>query len=311
MSQKDIKLLWGRSGNRCAIRDCRKELTQDKKAVSSAYTLGEQAHIVGEKEGAARGNSPLTSEEREGYHNRILLCPTHHTDIDENEEDWPVERLYQLKSEHELWVSETLSVVKDDKALAAGITVSNIIDAAVTLCRFETWYDWTQRALSPTPIWSDQHIEDIECFEMKVRAAIWPEQFGELRRAALTLSCCLVRAKDVFLRHGRLQDSGEVWKALRFYKAYGHNPDYDRDLEKFNTWVQECYDLVYEATKAANWFADVVRKDLNPFFFIKAGKFVVTDRLFRDLTDMSSAPEYSQEERKGLPAILVLGEYGK
>ncbi|WP_284223853.1 hypothetical protein, partial [Brevundimonas denitrificans] len=62
MSQKDIKLLWGRSGNRCAIRDCRKELTQDKKAVSSAYTLGEQAHIVGEKEGAARGNSPLTSE---------------------------------------------------------------------------------------------------------------------------------------------------------------------------------------------------------------------------------------------------------
>lgn len=28
ITQKDIKLLWGRSGNRCSI--CRRELTQDK-----------------------------------------------------------------------------------------------------------------------------------------------------------------------------------------------------------------------------------------------------------------------------------------
>ena len=43
---KDIKILWGRSGNRCAI--CRTQLTQDAAAVSAAFTLGEQAHIVGE-----------------------------------------------------------------------------------------------------------------------------------------------------------------------------------------------------------------------------------------------------------------------
>ena len=62
IKQKDIKLLWGRSGNRCAI--CQIILTQDKTKASAAFTLGEQAHIVGEKEEAPRGKSPLTEEER-------------------------------------------------------------------------------------------------------------------------------------------------------------------------------------------------------------------------------------------------------
>ncbi|MEA1975365.1 MAG: hypothetical protein U9N10_07360, partial [Bacillota bacterium] len=42
---------------------------------------------VGEKEDAARGKSQLSLDERNTYHNLILLCPTHHTEIDKNEED--------------------------------------------------------------------------------------------------------------------------------------------------------------------------------------------------------------------------------
>ena len=129
INQKDIKLLWGRSGNRCAL--CRTVLTQDKRAVSAAYTVGEQAHIVGEKESAARGKSLLTSDERNSYHNLILLCPTDHTIIDENEEDWPVEKLHLKKSEHELWVVETLSESVDQKDIATQASVTNIIDLSL------------------------------------------------------------------------------------------------------------------------------------------------------------------------------------
>jgi HNH endonuclease len=100
IKQKDIKLLWGRAANRCAI--CRVELIQDKNAASSSYTIGEQAHIVGEKDEAARGKSIMPLEERNSYHNLILLCPNHHTEIDNNEEDWPIEKLHQIKSMHEL-----------------------------------------------------------------------------------------------------------------------------------------------------------------------------------------------------------------
>jgi hypothetical protein len=85
ISQKDIKLLWGRSGNRCSI--CKTELTQNSSALNSEFTLGEMAHIVGEKEDAPRGTSVLSSDERNSYHNLILLCPTDHTIIDKNEAD--------------------------------------------------------------------------------------------------------------------------------------------------------------------------------------------------------------------------------
>ena len=42
----DIKLLWGRSGNRCAM--CRIELSFDAQGTSAAFPLGEQTlHVAG------------------------------------------------------------------------------------------------------------------------------------------------------------------------------------------------------------------------------------------------------------------------
>ena len=102
MRDKDIKILWGRSGNRCAI--CKLELTAD----GSTETLGEMAHIVGQSQNGPRGNQNLT--DRDSYDNLILLCPTHHVEIDKNYTAWPVERLRSIKADHEAWVSEQLGI---------------------------------------------------------------------------------------------------------------------------------------------------------------------------------------------------------
>jgi hypothetical protein len=107
ISQKDVKLLWGRAASRCSV--CRIELTHDKQSTNISFPVGEQAHIVAEERDGPRGNSILTPEERNSYHNLILLCPTHHTIIDKNEEDFPVEKLHIIKSRHELWVQQTLA----------------------------------------------------------------------------------------------------------------------------------------------------------------------------------------------------------
>lgn len=106
ITAKDMKILWGRAASRCSI--CRMRLAQDKIAATSSYPIGEQAHIIGKREDSARGDSKLSSRERDSYHNLILLCPTHHTEIDKNPEDFPVEKLYFVKSRHELWVQEAL-----------------------------------------------------------------------------------------------------------------------------------------------------------------------------------------------------------
>jgi hypothetical protein len=93
----DLKRLWSRSGNICSFPDCGTELAQEKKV---NRVIGEEAHIKGERPGAPRYDPAQSSEERETTENRILLCPTHHTEIDSDPESWPVERLKRMKANH-------------------------------------------------------------------------------------------------------------------------------------------------------------------------------------------------------------------
>lgn len=297
IKSKDLKILWGRSGNRCAI--CRIQLTQDASAAASIFSIGEQAHIVGDKDDAARGKSPLNSEERDSYHNLILLCPNHHTEIDKNEADWPVERLHQAKSTHELWVTETLSETIDHVKLAQQAAVSSIVDAAVDLCDLETWQAWTSWTLSPNQRWAKGKPAELFKFRQQVMAAIWPPDFEELRRATTTLSLLLHQACEEFMEHSDI--SGEHYREDRFYRRPAHNPNYDSDVEEFEAWQERCYALIKDATKAANWFADVVRRDVNPMFFATKGKFLIMEGPFPDLSFRTRLLEYTESEKSMLP----------
>lgn len=107
MPRKDRKLLWAKSGNYCAFPNCEQKLAQKGKQGKNII-IGEEAHIKGEKPGAARYDSKMTDKERNCYQNRILLCPTHHTLVDSDVKLYTVERLLQIKEEHEKWVRETL-----------------------------------------------------------------------------------------------------------------------------------------------------------------------------------------------------------
>lgn len=302
MLEKDIKILWGRSGNRCAI--CKTKLSQDKQAVTASFALGEMAHIVGEKEGAARGKSPLTEAERNSYHNLILLCPTHHTEIDKNEDDWPIERLHLVKSQHELWVEETLAETADLKIVARQAVCAAIIDEAVDKCKLKEWKNWTSFALAPDPQWPADLPDDIFEFRQRVIAAVWPEDVDELKRAVITFSIIIHKAAQTYMQHSERQ--GNVLFPTKFYRSGGFpNPNYDEDLEKYNEWLKECYRLINEATKAANWLADIVRRDINPMFFAPEGKFLLMDGPFLDdLSFRVFVTEYTEEEKKGLPESM-------
>lgn len=297
---KDIKILWGRSGDRCAI--CRIQLTQDGSAVAAAFTLGEQAHIVGEKDDAPRGKSPLSADERDSYHNLILLCPNHHTEIDKNETDWPVERLHLVKSTHELWVTETLSETIDHVKLANQAALSAIIDSAVECCDLEKWQGWTSFALSPNQRWPKERPDAIWEFRQQVIGAIWPPGYDELRRATIAFSILAHLAAQEFLEHG--EQSGDVYIADRFYRRPAFNPNYDKQLKEFGDWQSRCYKLLKDATKAANWFADVVRRDINPMFFATKGKFLIMEGPFMDLSFRTCLLEFTEEEKAKLPAAL-------
>lgn len=112
ITEKAIKLLWANAAGRCSFTDCEERLTIEQAAHVAPYTLGEMAHIKGEKAGSNRHNKSQTNEERNGYENLILLCPNHHTLIDkpENEEVYSVDVLLKMKIMHETNILKRLEV---------------------------------------------------------------------------------------------------------------------------------------------------------------------------------------------------------
>lgn len=95
-----------KSGNRCALKDCKTELILN--GTGGVSVFGEAAHIYGENEGSARYNADLNENLRNEYNNLIYLCPNCHTKIDKQENDYPVDLLFQIKEEHEKWVNQQM-----------------------------------------------------------------------------------------------------------------------------------------------------------------------------------------------------------
>ncbi len=186
IKDKDLKLLWSRSANRCAFACCRKELSIDSTASPASFPIGEQAHIVGEEESAARGTSDLSKPERNSYFNLILLCPTHHTVIDKDADAYTVERLHYIKGSHELWVRERLGRSENPSDLIYG----SLIDHAVTACQLERWVVWTSYALSPSLFWDSEAPDRLHDFRARIIGAIWPG-------ALLELECSLDKLSEL------------------------------------------------------------------------------------------------------------------
>lgn len=310
ISQRDIKLLWGRAASRCAVPDCRLQLTQDSETSSNSITIGEQAHIVAKESNGPRGNSLLTSNERDSYANLILLCPSHHAAIDRNPGDFPVEKLHALKIDHELWVQQTLSQVWDINQQAKDLIYTDLIDAAVEYCHLDQWEKWTFSPLEPIPRWPYKLPQDFLEFRKKIFRTDFPGTLRELERAIQTLSILLNKAASTFQKYCQIEDDGNgnlYYDGVQFYKISDWNPEqYNKLAHEFDDWVEECHQLIIDSTKAANWFREVVRRDINPMFFATEGKFVATSP-FSGGTGLSHTyllPIYTQEEKDELPDKL-------
>lgn len=298
MTQRDIKLLWGRAGARCGI--CRLQLAHDKAHATGAFHVGEHAHIVAEESTGPRGASLLSPEERDAYPNRILLCPTCHETIDfGNPEAYPIEKLYQIKANHELWVQSQLSVATDRQQADAQV-YAGLVDAAAEGLNFDHWDAWVSNALSPYQFWSLKRPDGIEAYRVRIVRAVWPGTLTELEAALTTLAIAGHQAAHTFLQHA--VPERDRLMAERFYKLRNYDQqEYQRLLGQFNRWQKRCYWWLYEATKAANWLADVVRRDLNPLFFAVEGRFAIAED---DVSSATKVLTYSPEELAQRPKAL-------
>ena len=105
ISDRIRKLLWGRSGNRCAI--CRHLLSLDPTSSDPASVVGDECHIVAQSVGGPRGGC-IQPEQVDQEDNLILLCRTDHKRVDDQPNYFSSERLRAIKIAHETWVRTTL-----------------------------------------------------------------------------------------------------------------------------------------------------------------------------------------------------------
>ena len=77
---RDRKILWARSGNRCAFPGCAQELVERGYGQAANIVIGEEAHISARRPSGPRG---IGTGGDDTYDNLLLLCRTHHRIIDE------------------------------------------------------------------------------------------------------------------------------------------------------------------------------------------------------------------------------------
>jgi tetratricopeptide (TPR) repeat protein len=92
-----IKRLFAVSGNQCAFPDCSLPLVDSV----SGTVLGEICHIKARSPDGPRYDPAQTERARHAFENLLLLCPAHHKVVDGDPDKYTVEKLKQIKEQHE------------------------------------------------------------------------------------------------------------------------------------------------------------------------------------------------------------------
>ena len=96
-TQQTIKKLFSLSGNKCAFPNCNNPIVETE---NNSLT-GIICHIKARNANGPRYDENQTDDERNSFENLILMCPIHHKVIDDDIISYTVERLLEIKRNHE------------------------------------------------------------------------------------------------------------------------------------------------------------------------------------------------------------------
>jgi hypothetical protein len=123
IADKDIKKLWGLAAGRCSHPAC------DKVCISffgnDSTIIGEMAHVIAKKPKGPRG---IASGGEDTYENLILLCPTHHTEVDKSPENsFPPDVLFNWKQKHEAKVAAAFISLSFDSSKKMAVYIQKLL----------------------------------------------------------------------------------------------------------------------------------------------------------------------------------------
>lgn len=168
-----IRRLLARSGNVCAFEGCSAPVYND----DDVY-LGNFCHINAVNVGGKRYDSALSADYINSYDNLILLCPVHHKDIDTQDKVYTVERLKQIKLNHESAYSENRPI-SDDLVLNTGIEYNKLVTELLT--NIQATVEITNRTVSGTDKKVDQILAMVNKIAVGESETDLTEQLADLK----------------------------------------------------------------------------------------------------------------------------------
>jgi len=218
INDKTRKILWARSGNRCAY--CRCELVLDRStADDSEAVVGDECHIIGQQVDGPRGATTDSRTNLDGYNNLVLLCKTHHKLVDDQPLKFTVKFLNELKCSHEAWVKQCLEPYKQGTKLPELLLLDRIHTGKELMVIFGGVYSHLFDHDEPQ---NEQEMELLGGFLQEVED--WIDAWGEIEsgdrvRAGFELSKRIkeLEALDFYIfalpikQSVKLNDKEELW----------------------------------------------------------------------------------------------------
>ena len=276
LSLKTQKMLWGRAAGRCSYPSCRMEVVSDESEASTLTLIGENCHIVSAKDGGPRSDISVPPDQINSYDNLILMCRNHHKIIDDSENgerDYPVQKLQEMKREHEAWVRNQLELdidkQKDEEDYA------QIVDEWGKKCSIEDWLNWTGAILfAGQPRMSNDLSDRLLDARSWLLSRVWPRRYLSLEAAFENFRLVLEDFHRLFLHHA--EPCGDTLLTKKFYQI----KEWDKELnqllfQKYEYHVHLVGDLVLELTRAANLICDEIRKNLMYGYLREEGRLMV------------------------------------
>lgn len=243
------KQLWARSYNRCAI--CGRTLVQH--AGGQQHTIGEVCHIVAKENGGPRANPAMSDDEKDSYDNLIILCPTHHTLIDKIPTIYTVDKLKEIKFNHENSLGYELKEIHN-----------SFIKKWDELCTCEEWEHFTSNFLFASGYEiHNKHYTLIKNFISFYRRM--PREYFQILSLDKAFESYVHALYDFISKFDEysIQYGADVFSVRKFYKDYRY-PESDIVFKKYDTVTTDLVNLLAELTRSINLIIDRIESNIIP-----------------------------------------------
>lgn len=180
--------------------------------------------------------------------------------------------------------------------------VTSIInDISADLC-LHNWTRWVEAACCKhIPCLNRNFVEGARAARVNIPIYIFPgNSYLDIELSAHNMIGRANDAVDLLLDRAEYSDKGEVYRGVHAYKRYTRN--YERDRREHTDWAESFVESFEEFTRSANFFCEVIREQLDPYFLLKQGRLVFSD----DLGNWSKYSEYSIAEKRKILKLLSI-----